>query len=345
MTAATTAYDGSGRLQSVTNIDGTTSYAYNVAARTTTITYPDTGVEVIETDAQGNVVRRVDGLNRTTTYTFDANNNLLTETNPLSKTWTYTYDANGFRTSVKNPLNQIDSVTYNAYGGPTAVTNALSQTQTVTYDASFRVKTITDSLGQIADFSYNPQGLPLTMKDARANTSSYGYDAYGNRTSYADPEGRTTNATFNAFGQKLTETDARGNKTTSTYDDLPFSGHPFRGQRPRFQFLGRYATRGQRPWFLHGSSTRGQRPWFRFPAAPPDFPVSRAVYAKAARRSSPFRQSSMADPVADYITVPQSGCPPGESFVQSRRPPFLLILPRDPLRHLDQRLLRPGEPP
>jgi YD repeat-containing protein len=213
-TAASTVYDAAGRLQSVTDIDGTISYAYNTVARTTTITNPDTGVEVIETDVQGNVVRKVDGLNRTTTYTFDSNNNMLTETNPLNKTWTYTYDTNGFRTSVKNPLNQTDTVVYNAYGAPTSVTNALSQTQTVTYDASYRVNTITDSIGQIAQFTWNPQGLPLTMKDARGNTSSYTYDSYGNRTSHVDPEGRTTNTTYNAFGQKLTETDARGNKTT-----------------------------------------------------------------------------------------------------------------------------------
>ncbi len=85
--AASVVYDASGRVQSETDAAGhTRHYAYDVAARTTTITNPDTGVEVMETDARGNVVRKVDGLNRTTTFTYDTKNNLLTETNPLNKT-------------------------------------------------------------------------------------------------------------------------------------------------------------------------------------------------------------------------------------------------------------------
>ncbi|MGJ5817560.1 RHS repeat-associated core domain-containing protein [Paludibaculum fermentans] len=219
--AGTTIYDAAGRLQSVTDAAGnTTQYAYDVANRKTTTTNPDTGVEEVISDANGNVLSRKDGLNRITTFTYDTKNNLLTETNALNQTTTNTYDANGFKTSVKNALNETSSAVFNAYGGPTSVTNPLSFTQSVTYDATYNINTISDSIGQVAQFSWNSHGQPLTMKDARGNTSQYQYDAYGNRTSYTDPEGHTTLSTYNSFGQKLSETDPRGNTTTYTYDDL-----------------------------------------------------------------------------------------------------------------------------
>ncbi|MBS1825572.1 MAG: RHS repeat protein [Acidobacteria bacterium] len=65
-TVASATYDASGRVLTETDAVGSTkSYTYNLALRTTTTTHPDTGVEVVEQDPQGNVVRRVDGLNRT----------------------------------------------------------------------------------------------------------------------------------------------------------------------------------------------------------------------------------------------------------------------------------------
>ncbi len=217
--ASTRTFYPDGKLQSETENGQTKQYSYNVSSRVTTITNPDTGVEIIEQDAQGNVTKRTDGLNRVWNYTFDANNNPLTEVNPENETTTYTYNAQGFRTSVKNHLNQTDSATFNAMGGPLTVTNGVGFTQSVTYDARFNLVTIADPIGQVAEFSWNARGLPLTMKDARSNTSSYAYDAQGNRTSYTDPEGRTTTSTYNALGWLLTQTDPRGNKTTYTYDD------------------------------------------------------------------------------------------------------------------------------
>lgn len=81
---ASVVYDAAGRVQSETDAAGhTRTYAYDVAARTTTITNPDTGVEVIETDARGNVVRKVDGLNRATTFTYDTKNNRERYANPI----------------------------------------------------------------------------------------------------------------------------------------------------------------------------------------------------------------------------------------------------------------------
>ncbi|MBL8175745.1 MAG: hypothetical protein JNK48_13810 [Bryobacterales bacterium] len=116
--ASTRTYYPDGRLQSVTEAGQTTQYAYNLALRTTTTTNPDTGVEVVEQDGQGNVVRRVDALNRVTTYSYDANHNMLTETNALGKAWTSTKHPSSSRGTkipqacrdrieIKGPINEM----------------------------------------------------------------------------------------------------------------------------------------------------------------------------------------------------------------------------------------------
>src|SRR5262249_10316154 len=77
--SATSTYFPDGRLQSITDAaNQTTSYSYNLATNTTTMMYPDGGTEIRQNDAAGNLIRRVDGLNRTTTFTYDAKRNVLT---------------------------------------------------------------------------------------------------------------------------------------------------------------------------------------------------------------------------------------------------------------------------
>ena len=128
---STTSYYADGRISSLTSSVGdVTGFAYDQALRRTTVTNPDGGTEVTDLDANGDVVRRVDGLGRVMTMAYDANRNLVSETNGLGLTKQYTYDANGFRTSVRDPLGNTSTAVFNAYGGPTSLANALGQPQT-----------------------------------------------------------------------------------------------------------------------------------------------------------------------------------------------------------------------
>jgi len=75
---ATAVFDANGRIISATDaLNETTSYAYDLTTNTTTITFPDGGVQTMQHDAYGKVLATTDPLNHTTTNVYDANHNLI----------------------------------------------------------------------------------------------------------------------------------------------------------------------------------------------------------------------------------------------------------------------------
>ena len=218
---ATTTYYADGRLQSVTDAMGkTTGYAYDLAARTTTTTYPDNSGSTVETyDGNGLLLSTTDALGRTTSYTYDANRNKRTETDALGKTTTYDYDSRGHLKSVTDPLNKTRSFTNNEFGQPVTAVDQLGKSRTFQYDANHNLSGISDELGPQMALTWNERGNPLTFADANGKVSHFTYDAYGNVLSKTDPLGRTTSYTYDTMGRVLTMTDARG-VTRFGYDAL-----------------------------------------------------------------------------------------------------------------------------
>jgi RHS repeat-associated protein len=234
-----------GRLQSVSDALGeTTSYAYNLATNTTTITYPpDAGGNVstatLVYDAYGMLLSSTDPLNNTTTNVYDINHNLISVTDPLGHTTTYTYDQNGNKTSVTYPAtatskNTTSSTLYNQYREPTSTTDELGNVRTFNYDANYNPQSVTDSAGTLASFLFNANstlaagaiGFDINANPAQA--SQFTYDANGNMASRIDALGRSTSYTYNSLGQKLTMTEptpasltgTAASTTTYQYDTL-----------------------------------------------------------------------------------------------------------------------------
>jgi RHS repeat-associated protein len=221
--AVLSTYYPDGRLQTVTDaLNQTTSYSYDIAGNSTTITYPDGGIETTVYNQVGKVLQRTDPLGRVTTYSYDANKNLLTETNDLGETITYTYNDKGRRTSVTDALgNTIITATYNTYSLPTTLTDALGQSRTIDYDPfTYMPVGASDSLGTLGTYTWDSKGSPLTRTDGAGGTYSFTYDAYGNVLTQTDPLGRTTSFTYDTFGRRLSQTDALGRTTTFIYDPL-----------------------------------------------------------------------------------------------------------------------------
>ena len=229
-----------GRLKSVTDaFNNTTSYAYNLATNTTTITYPDQGTATMVYDSYGMLLSSTDPLNHTTTNVYDANHNLISTTDPLGHTTTETYDASGNKTSSTYPAtptshNTTSTTQYNQYSEPTSTTDELGNVRAFNYDANYNPQSVTDSNGTLASFIFNSNqtlqagaiGYDIGANPAMA--SQFTYDANGNMTSRTDALGRTTSYVYNSLGQKtsmVTPTPASptGNSastTSYTYDAL-----------------------------------------------------------------------------------------------------------------------------
>jgi RHS repeat-associated protein len=226
-----------GRLKSVQDgLGETTSYAYNLATNTTTVTYPPDGSGHVGTstmvyDAQGNLLSSTDPNGLTTTNTYDATGNLLSVTDPLGHTNSYTYDANGNQTSSTYPqvtpgVSTTSTTTYNQYSAPTSATDELGNVRTFNYDANANLAGMTDTVnGQTASVVsslYSQNGLlqavavgaDITTTPSAASTFSY--DAYGNVVSATDPLGKTTLYKYDSLGRVITMTRSAGSSTAAS---------------------------------------------------------------------------------------------------------------------------------
>ena len=203
-----------GRLHSVTDaLNNTTSYAYDLATDTTTITYPDNGTATLVYNSHGDLLSSTDPLGHTTTNVYDANHNLTSVTDPLGHTTTYTYDANGNKTTTTYPAtatstNTTSTTVYNQYNEPTFTSDELGHTSTIQYDASFNLSSVSDEIGTRASYLFSPNGLLAALAkgyDIQQNpskASQMAYDANGNLADVTDAIGRTVLFTHNALGQK-----------------------------------------------------------------------------------------------------------------------------------------------
>jgi YD repeat-containing protein len=229
-----------GRLKSVTDaFNNTTSYAYNIATTTTTITYPDQGTATMVYDNYGMLLSSTDPLNHTTTNVYNANHNLISTTDPLGHTTTSAYDGSGNKTSSTYPATSTSHNTtsytyYNQYSEPTSTTDELGNVRAFNYDANCNPQSVTDSAGPLASFNFNSNqtlqagaiGYDISVNPAKA--SQFTYDANGNMASRTDALGRTTSYVYNSLGQKtsmvtptpVSPTGGPASTTSYTYDAL-----------------------------------------------------------------------------------------------------------------------------
>jgi len=137
------------------------------------------------------MLKKIDGNNLTTTYTYDGNNRLLTKSAP-SVSVSYAYD------SVGNRISMTDKTGTTSY----------------TYDRLNRLTSVTPS--------------PLTGEGmGEGGVISYSYDPNGNRTKMITPEGKTTTYVYNKNNQLLSinyelqttnySYDPNGNQERVTY--------------------------------------------------------------------------------------------------------------------------------
>ncbi len=225
-----------GRLKSVQDgLGETTSYAYDLATNTTTITYPPdanghTGTATMAYDSYGMLLSSTDPLGLTTTNVYDPNHNLTSVTDPLGHVNTFTYDANGNKTSATYPqiapgVNTTSSMIYNQNSAPSSTTDELGNVRAFNYDANGNLAGVTDTVnGQAANVVsslYSQNGLlqsvavgaDLTTTPTAAST--FAYDAYGNVTSATDPLGKATHYTYDALGRVASMTRSAGSNSAS----------------------------------------------------------------------------------------------------------------------------------
>jgi|GEM_PF-997412 len=189
-----TAYRG--RLCTVVDATGTTTYVYDVLGRVTSVSE-----------------NRGGGLTLAQSYTYDLAGNIAMITMPSGRVVTYTRNANGLVSNVAAPINGTgtnlaSSITYLPFGPLSTLTYGNSLTLSATFDTDYNPTNRTIS-GGIANWTYTTD---KNSNVTQAGATTYGYDAL-NRVN-AENAGAATSYTYDATDNRLTK--VQGGTTTTT---------------------------------------------------------------------------------------------------------------------------------
>ena len=210
-------------------------------------------------NSQGKIVKVIDTLNKTLTYSYDPFGNLLKTTDPLGNVVTLTYDLRGNKTGLQDPDMGRWTYIYNALGELVKQTDAKGQTSTLTYDKLGRLTRRTEadlisnwyydtgkggaacqkgigklcqaetSTGYNRTLSYDtlgrPTGSATTIDVPTPYSASVSYDANGRIATQTYPTGLVVKYTYTALGYLK---EIRNNASNALYwraDTLDAEGH------------------------------------------------------------------------------------------------------------------------
>jgi RHS repeat-associated protein len=208
-------YDALGRVQTVTSLDGTTTYGYDANSQLTSVTLPDGQSITYGYDAMGN--RTTVTQNRMTTsyttnnlnqytavgganYSYDKDGNLTMTTGPGGNT-TYTYDVQNRLLAVQTPTDTW-AYSYDALGNLIASTHN-GQTTQYLVDPSGLGNVIGEYDGNgklIANYTH---GLGLVSQVTSTGTPyNYNFDASGSTVGLSGGTGTYVNSySYLPFGE------------------------------------------------------------------------------------------------------------------------------------------------
>lgn len=250
-----TSYDAFARALTTRDaLNNTTTYTYNDATRSTTVTTPE-GVQVTTINNRHGQTLTVVAAGNTTTYQYNANGQIASVSDTLGALETRAYDSSGrlvTQTDGKGALTRfaydaanrlltrtidpsgINVATTYQYDGQGRVTQVIEPGNRVTqtdYDNDGRVTEIRidpAGLNLRTTFTYDLEGREITVTEGAGSTNpritQYTYDTLGRRTQeVVDPgTGRlnlTTQYRYDGNGNVVRKIDARGASTWFVYDN------------------------------------------------------------------------------------------------------------------------------
>lgn len=221
----TYAYDVLNRLTKVTYPDTTTeTYGYDGLDRKIAVTNQANIVTRFGFDALGRLIAVTNAFGTTsaqiTKYEYDEVGNLLRQIDGLNRTNRFEYDALGRRTKETMPGTQVQTFGYDAVGNLTRLTNFNAVVITNAYDVLNRLTNKASVSGYKITYAYSATNLRTNMTDA-SGTNSYAYDSRDRLLTNTTPQG-TLVYTYDGFGNLATTKSltASGVSVAYTYDVL-----------------------------------------------------------------------------------------------------------------------------
>lgn len=223
---ATYSYDAAKRLTGVSFPDPVDNVIYgyddcvNGKGRLCTVTDPS-GVTTYEYTLKGEIAKEIkviDGKTYTIGYTYDKNGNLEKLKYPSGRVVTYTF-ANNRVTGILADEQQVAAdITYKPFGDVKDMTYGSGIQHTVKYDQQYRTVRILDSgIQDLAyNYDYNNNIIGIIDQLDQPRTKSYGYDPLDRLASAQGPWGALA-YTYDGVGNRLKESN--GGETTYRYEN------------------------------------------------------------------------------------------------------------------------------
>lgn len=182
--------NGKGRVCSMADVSGTTSYEYSKKGQITKET------------------KIIDGVTYVTQYTYDQIGNLKTMTYPSGRLISYNY-ANGRATSILNNAETLaTNISYRPFGGMSSITYGNGLSGTVGYDNLYRIVSMVTGTFQNMTFADDANGniTGITNNIDGTKSKSFTYDAL-DRLATATASGLWGSLawTYDGAGNRLTE--------------------------------------------------------------------------------------------------------------------------------------------
>jgi YD repeat-containing protein len=174
-------------------------YAYDGSGRLSTVT----------TDLSPSDNSITDGKKIVTTYTYDGTSNRVAS---IAQTGgallQITYDTSSRVKTLTQTLANGDTTgaTFVYNSGYTSITDQDGQTTTVHFDSNGQLTKLDLPLGESTSYTYDSKGNVLTATDGNGNTTTYTYDTNGNLTQSEDALGNIVDYSYDSKNNLLTTT-------------------------------------------------------------------------------------------------------------------------------------------
>jgi len=221
-----TTYDAFDRVLTLRDALSYTTYDYDTAGRSVTVTTPE-GVSVSTVhNAHGQTISVIDGRGNITAYSYDKSGNLV-RTDTALTTERAVYDKTGLLLESTDANGVVTAYTYDAASRLLTRTldaqdGGLKRVTTYGYDAKGQTVSVTDPNGTVTaiDFDLAGQVLSQTVDPTGLNLQTrYDHDTTGRILRVTAPNGSVTQYTYDAAGRRVMEqVDPEGLDLTRRYE-------------------------------------------------------------------------------------------------------------------------------
>lgn len=190
-------------------------------------------------DNVGNVSSITNGLNQTTSFSYDALNRLTKLASPSATSggatvdtlYSYAATRPGWKITQTDPAGGTATTQLDSLGRSRSVSGTAVPAKELRYWTDGGLKTAADERGNVTDFEYDTRGrltsvtTPAPQAGAVRSVTSYQYTVDSLPSSVIDPLGRVTSFSYDAGGRnsRVTEPDPDGTgPATAAYTDFTY---------------------------------------------------------------------------------------------------------------------------